>query len=114
MIDLQNSKIDDVSISSYLVSGSKSGKDKKPVPICDAHSIAKEFVHLQSRTHGCQQCMVDAGRELSNCVNARDYCDAMTTRFIVLLDAATFMKHEHIQKEKEYGITWRSAFKTET
>ena len=23
------------------------------------------------------------------------------------------MKHEHIQKEKEYGIPWRSAFKVE-
>jgi len=34
-------------------------------------------------------------------------------RFFTLLDNVTYMKHEHIQKEKEYGIPWRSAFKTE-
>ena len=34
-------------------------------------------------------------------------------RFFTLLDNITYMKHEHIQKEKEYGITWRSAFKVE-
>ena len=27
------------------------------------------------------------------------------------MDNATFMPSEHIQKEKEYGIPWRSAFK---
>ena len=34
-------------------------------------------------------------------------------RFILLLDNATYMPSEHIQKEKEYGIPWRSAFKVE-
>lgn len=34
-------------------------------------------------------------------------------RYITLLDIATFMPSEHIQKEKEYGITWRTAFKKE-
>jgi hypothetical protein len=35
------------------------------------------------------------------------------TRFYSLLDNVQCMKNEHIQKEKEYGITWRSAFKKE-
>ena len=30
-----------------------------------------------------------------------------------MLDNATYMPKEHIQKEKEYGIPWRSAFKRE-
>ena len=30
-----------------------------------------------------------------------------------MLDNATYMPCEHIQKEKEYGILWRSAFKKE-
>ena len=30
-----------------------------------------------------------------------------------MLDNATYMPCEHIQKEKEYGIPWRSAFKKE-
>ena len=34
-------------------------------------------------------------------------------RYITLLDNATYMPCEHIQKEKEYGIPWRSAFKKE-
>ena len=32
---------------------------------------------------------------------------------MTLLDNATYMPCEHIQKEKEYGITWRTAFKEE-
>ena len=34
-------------------------------------------------------------------------------RYVTLLDNATYMHVEHIQKEKEYGIPWRSAFKKE-
>ena len=37
----------------------------------------------------------------------------MMERFILLLDNATYMPSEHIQKEQEYGIPWRSAFKVE-
>ena len=32
---------------------------------------------------------------------------------MTLLDNATYMPCEHIQKEKEYGIFWRTAFKRE-
>ena len=32
---------------------------------------------------------------------------------MTLLDNATYMPCEHKQKEKEYGIPWRSAFKKE-
>ena len=46
-------------------------------------------------------------------VDARDYCSKVMDRFIDLLDNATYMPNEHIQKEKEYGIPWRSAFKEE-
>ena len=34
-------------------------------------------------------------------------------RYIILLDNATYMPAEHIQKEKEYGIVWRGALKKE-
>ena len=34
-------------------------------------------------------------------------------RYICILDNATYMPCEHIQKEKEYGIPWRSVFKVE-
>ena len=32
---------------------------------------------------------------------------------MTLLDNATYMPCEHVQKEKEYGIPWRTEFKKE-
>ena len=46
-------------------------------------------------------------------VDAAGHCKTIMDRYFALLDNITYMKHEHIQKEKEYGITWRSAFKVE-
>ena len=57
--------------------------------------------------------MADQKIELNKCINAREYCDKVMFRYITLLDNGTFMPSEHIQKEKEYGITWRTAFKKE-
>ena len=34
-------------------------------------------------------------------------------RYVTLLDNVTYMPIEHIQKEKEYGIPWRTTFKQE-
>lgn len=51
--------------------------------------------------------------DIRECLDAREWCDSFIQRYIVLLDNATYMESEHIQKEKEYGITWRSAFKAE-
>ena len=34
-------------------------------------------------------------------------------RFISVLDKATYMPAEFVQKEKEYGLAWRTAFKVE-
>lgn len=50
---------------------------------------------------------------MSECISARTFCEGVMNRYITLLDNATFMPSEHIQKEKEYGITWRTAFKKE-
>ena len=44
---------------------------------------------------------------------SRDFCHALMQRFVTLLDNAAYMPLEHVQKEKEYGIPWRSAFKAE-
>lgn len=45
-------------------------------------------------------------------VEAQDYCMKVMQRYIDILDDATYMPNEHIWKEKEYGIPWRSEFKT--
>ena len=45
--------------------------------------------------------------------DAATHCKSIMDRYFTLLDNITYMKHEHIQKEKEYGITWRSNFKIE-
>jgi len=68
---------------------------------------------MKNKKIGCSNCMVDFGIPIAECVDSRQYCDAIMQRYIVLLDNATYMPCEHIQKEKEYGIPWRSAFKQE-
>ena len=44
-------------------------------------------------------------------VEAQDYCMKVMQRYIDILDDATYMPTEYFQKEKEYGIPWRSAFR---
>lgn len=73
----------------------------------------KNYFHVKSKKLGCTEEMVNAKIELSDCMDSREYCDAIMARYVTLLDNATFMPFEHIQKEKEYGIIWRSAFKAE-
>ncbi len=57
--------------------------------------------------------MADQKFDTNKCISSREYCDKVMFRYITLLDNVTFMPSEHIQKEKEYGITWRTAFKKE-
>ena len=73
----------------------------------------KQYFRLTDRKLGCHEEMKQAKVELTECVDARTFCDSVMQRYIVVLDNATFMPCEHIQKEKEYGIIWRSAFKAE-
>ena len=47
------------------------------------------------------------------CMDAQKYCKSILDRYLDLLDNIVCMKWEHIQKEKEYGIIWRSEFKKE-
>jgi hypothetical protein len=55
--------------------------------------------------------MIENKIDLEECVDAKDHCKIIMDRYFTLLDNVTYMKFEHIQKEKEYGIPWRSAFK---
>ena len=77
------------------------------------HGNPREWFHPGRKFIGCAEEMDKQGLSLSDCVNARAYCEGIMGRYIALLDFATFMPSEHIQKEKEYGITWRTAFKKE-
>jgi hypothetical protein len=78
-----------------------------------AHGNPREFFHTARKFLGCAEEIEKQGLSLTDCVNARAYCEGVMHRYISLLDSATFMPSEHIQKEKEYGITWRTAFKKE-
>ena len=73
----------------------------------------REYFNIPKKILGCQDEIADQKIKIEECVNAREYCDKVMFRYITLLDNATFMPSEHIQKEKEYGITWRTAFKNE-
>ena len=77
------------------------------------HNSPKELFHRELRQTLCSQCLVDRQLDRDSCVEARKFCQQLMQRFVTLLDNATYMPIEHVQKEKEYGIPWRSTFKQE-
>ena len=81
--------------------------------MCPDYNAPKEFFHPASRQTYCAQALVDKQIERAECIPARQYCQSIMQRYVTLLDNATYMPCEHIQKEKEYGIPWRTAFKRE-
>lgn len=97
---------------STLTNGACDSKQAKVIDMSE-YGNPKEFFMIGRKFLGCIEQMEMQQFSLSDCVQARAYCDAVMLRYIVLLDNATFMPSEHIQKEKEYGITWRTAFKQE-
>ena len=97
---------------SQLTKGASDSNQSKTVDM-SPHGNPREWFHTGRKFIGCSEEIEKQGLALSDCVNARAYCEAIMGRYIVLLYNATFMPSEHIQKEKEYGITWRTAFKKE-
>ena len=75
--------------------------------------LGKEHFYFPTRMTFCTQCLAEKNISRADCADTRKFCSAMMHRFTTLLDNATFMPVEHVQKEKEYGIPWRSAFKKE-
>ena len=57
--------------------------------------------------------MMECNIPSDECFDPTRFCALMMRRYFELIDNATYMPHEHIQKEKEYGIPWRTAFKQE-
>ena len=80
---------------------------------CSTYSKKKDLFHVKSKLLGCLEMMQAKEIPLEEVVPASNICKSIMERFFDLLDNVTYMKHEHIQKEKEYGIPWRSAFKKE-
>ena len=85
----------------------------KQITVCQEHGQNKEYFHVSSRQMLCPQCLSERKIQADDCVSSRQYCSDMMQRYITLLDNATYMPTEHVQKEKEYGIQWRTAFKRE-
>lgn len=83
------------------------------VELCTEYGKPRDWFHPETKLLGCYEQIVNNGLKIEDCVDAREYCKIIMDRFFTLLDTVTYMKHEHIQKEKEYGIPWRTAFKTE-
>ena len=80
---------------------------------CVTHSMNKEHFYFKTRMTYCSSCLIEKQIKRGDCMDSRKFCAAMMHRFTTLMDNATCMPVEHIQKEKEYGIPWRSAFKVE-
>jgi hypothetical protein len=101
--------------SSNQLLSDATGQSSDGPKVCEQSSFGnpKEYFNFKEKKLGCQEEMAQAKIPLDDCVNARKFCDSIMQRYIVVLDNATFMPCEHIQKEKEYGIIWRSAYKEE-
>ena len=85
--------------------------NEKKFQMCQTHLHPKEYFFYPTRMTLCGECLIEKSINQNDCTDARKFCQAMMHRFTTLLDNATHMPNEHIQKEKEYGIPWRSAFK---
>jgi len=96
-------------LASYLGASIAS---KTTISSC-SHQKPKEKYHVKKGVSGCAQCFTQFGLPAGELIDSKDFCRQVMDRFIDALDNATYMPHEHIQKEKEYGIKWRTAFKTE-
>ena len=85
----------------------------KTIDLCPSHSMPKELFHFKSKSTGCQKCFITQQINFAELVDARVFCTKIMERYICVLDNATYMPCEHVQKEKEYGLPWRCAFKDE-
>ena len=79
----------------------------------EKYNQPKEYFSLKLKETMCKGYIEEHNIDPDSVVDAREYCQGIMQRYITLLDNATYMPCEHIQKEKEYGIPWRSAFKAE-
>ena len=79
----------------------------------EKYNQPKEYFSLKLKETMCKGYIEEHNIDPDTVVDAREYCQGIMQRYITLLDNATYMPCEHIQKEKEYGIPWRSAFKAE-
>ena len=62
----------------------------------------------------CATCVYDDDDlDRDTLCDSRNFCHDQMMRWVALLDNATYMPVEHIQKEREFGIKWRSAFNEE-
>ena len=82
-----------------LMSKSTPTKDFK---MCTKHNAPCEFFHFETRMTLCAQCLVEKQMNRNMCIESRAFCQAVMQRFVTLLDNATYMPLEHVQKEKEY------------
>ncbi len=61
----------------------------------------------------CEKCVVDYKMNASALFSTVQYCNDTYDAWKRLENQTKYLSAEHDQKEKEYGIPWRSAFKKE-
>ena len=70
-----------------------------------------EYFSKSLKKSMCAQCVFEGKIERDTLSDSRKLIQDLMQRWINLIDNATYMPCEHIQKEKEFGIRWRTAFK---
>ena len=61
----------------------------------------------------CPQCVSAKKTSPEHLKDVGQYCDEQIKRWNKLVNDAKYLTPEHHQKEREYGIVWRSHFKKE-
>ena len=80
---------------------------------CTYHNKDKDLFSQTQKNMFCEQCVTDNKLNASELVDSKEYCLKEFEKWKKLRNFAYYLKSEHEQKEKEYGIPWRSSFKVE-
>jgi len=73
-----------------------------------------EYFSVELEKGLCPSCVYEEDEiDKTTLSSAKTMCDDMMKRWVNLIDNATYMPIEHLFKEKDFGIRWRTAFKAE-
>ena len=110
---LQTLNID--TASEFYATMSAFSKQENDLKSCPKHPNRHiEYFSVEMGYGLCPSCVYEVeGLEKSSLADAKKTCTDLLARWVNLIDNATYMPVEHLFKEKDFGIRWRSAFKEE-
>ncbi|CDW79693.1 UNKNOWN [Stylonychia lemnae] len=81
---------------------------------CQWHQDQNQvYYNSDTRVSYCDTCIASDKVNVNELIVSTKYCQEAYDNWKKLLNQSQYLSSEHEQKEKEYGIPWRSAFKVE-